>query len=49
MADQSIAIDATPRPEASSTLLQIAVLAALMKTDQEKLTTVIKTSGMALQ
>ena len=32
MADQTVAIDATPRPEASSTLLQIAVLAALAAT-----------------
>src|SRR6266700_2141960 len=32
MADQSVAIDASPRPEASSTVLQIAVLAALAAT-----------------
>ncbi len=29
MADQTLAIDASPRPEASSTVLQIAVLAGL--------------------
>jgi hypothetical protein len=29
--------------------MSLSELAALMKTDQEKLTTVIKTSGMALQ
>ena len=32
MADQTVAIDAAPRPEASSTVLQIAVLAALAAT-----------------
>ena len=32
MADQTLAIDAAPRPEASSTVLQIAVLAALAAT-----------------
>ncbi|MEO8321426.1 MAG: MFS transporter, partial [Bradyrhizobium sp.] len=32
MADQTIAIDAGPRPEASSTVVQIAVLAALAAT-----------------
>ena len=32
MADQTVAIDASPRPEASSTVLQIAVLAALAAT-----------------
>ena len=32
MADQTVAIDATPRPEVSSTFLQIAVLAALSAT-----------------
>src|SRR5882762_3564534 len=32
MADQTIAIDATPRPEASSTFVQIAVLAGLAAT-----------------
>src|SRR6478735_6937864 len=32
MADQSLAIDANPRPEASSTVLQIAVLAGLAAT-----------------
>src|ERR1700716_595397 len=32
MADQTVAIDATPRPEAASTVLQIAVLAALAAT-----------------
>jgi MFS transporter, DHA1 family, multidrug resistance protein len=32
MADQTLAIDATPRPEASSTVLQIAVLALLAAT-----------------
>src|SRR3989440_2743696 len=32
MADQSVAIDVSPRPEASSTVLQIAVLAALAAT-----------------
>ena len=32
MADQTVAIDASPRPEASSTVVQIAVLAALAAT-----------------
>src|SRR5258708_23834393 len=32
MADQTVAIDATPRPEAASTVLQIAVLAGLAAT-----------------
>src|SRR2546423_12082889 len=32
MADQTLAIDASPRPEARSTVLQIAVLAALAAT-----------------
>ena len=32
MADQTVAIDASPRPEASSTVLQIAVLAGLAAT-----------------
>src|SRR5437016_6198195 len=32
MADQTVTIDASPRPEASSTVLQIAVLAALAAT-----------------
>src|SRR5256885_15699687 len=32
MADQTLAIDAGPRPEASSTVLQIAVLAGLAAT-----------------
>src|SRR5437762_12867324 len=32
MADQTLAIDASPRPEASSTVLQIAVLAGLAAT-----------------
>jgi len=32
MADQTLAIDANPRPEASSTVLQIAVLAGLAAT-----------------
>src|SRR6202790_585387 len=32
MADQTVAIDAAPRPEAASTVLQIAVLAGLAAT-----------------